>query len=189
MTQTSAAIEPMETAAPAPPVSFSIRAPLPVVETPLSPEQVLERLLVASKRGRLAGYQPGTGEAGFTATLFSEPFDHALRARVQPRPGGGSAIRSTARMLPRVPAIFAVVLVLTVYPGVLLTDSMIPGEWGWIDTWIWYIPLTALPLPWLWMKWMKKCRAAAGVSAAQLLHKVAAEVEGILRAPEPDARA
>lgn len=141
---------------------------------------------MASRRGRLAGFSAGPGPAEFRATLFSEPFDHELRAGIQPQPGGGSVVNSTARMLPRMPAIFLVVLILTVYPGVLLTDTMIPGEWGWIDTWIWYVPITALPIPWLWMKWMKKCRAAAGASAYELLHKVAAELEGRVDSPAAD---
>lgn len=156
--------------------SFSVFEPLPIVRSSRTPSEAMERLALASRRGRLAGFQRDSGNT-FRATLFSEPFDHELLATVDEAPGG-SAIHSRARMLPRLPVIFAVVLILTVYPGVLLTDSMIPGEWGWIDTWIWYIPLTALPLPWIWARLMKKCRAAAGASAFELLHKIAAEVEG-----------
>ncbi|MCC6677439.1 MAG: hypothetical protein IT436_09870 [Phycisphaerales bacterium] len=178
MTQNGATINPMELAAPAQAPSFSIRQPLPSVLSPFARAAILERLSFASRRGRLAGFQAGPGPSEFRATLFSEPFDHELHARIDEIPDGGSVIRFTARMLPKVPVIFAVVLVATVWPGVILTDKMIPGEWGWIDTWMWYIPLTALPLPWLWIKWMKKCRAAAGVSAYELLHKLAGELEG-----------
>lgn len=183
MTQNGATISPMEPAAPAQAPSFPIRDPLPTVRSPLAPAAILERLSIASRRGRLAGFHAGPGSSEFRATLFSEPFDHELHARIEATPEGGSTLTSTARMLPKVPVIFAVVLVATVWPGVVLTDKMIPGEWGWIDTWIWYVPLTALPLPWLWVKWMKKCRAAAGVSAYELLHKLATELEGQVDAP------
>lgn len=179
MSQPGSDPQPTDSAVPATPVpAYSIREPLPAISSPIAPAAILARLSTASKRGRLAGFIAEPGGNAFRAALFSEPFDHELRAAIEPAPGGGSIIRASARMLPKMPLIFAVVLIITVYPGVLLTDTMIPGEWGWIDTWIWYVPLTALPIPWIWAKLMKKSRTGAGLSAYELLHKLATEVEG-----------
>lgn len=171
---------PAQTTAEAPPAAFPITEPLPAIRTPLSPSQVLEKLSVASRRGRLAGFDRDTTTHSFTALLFSEPFDHTLTAKVDPDPAGGSIIRSTAVMLRRMPVIFAIVLVLTVWPGVWFTDQMIPGQWGWIPTWWWYLPITVIPLPWVWIKLMKKSKTGAGISAHEVLTKVAAEVEGTI---------
>lgn len=168
------------------PAAFPIDQPLPELRTPLSPGQILDRLTTASRRGRLAGFERGADGGSFSAALFSEPFDHLLTARLEPSTGG-TIIRSQARMLKKNPVIFILVMAFTIWPGVRLTDAMIPGSWNWIPTAWWYLPITIIPLPWVWVKLMKKCRAAAGVSAHEVLTKVAAEVDGRLEVnPGPD---
>lgn len=160
------------------PASFPIQAPLPVIRSPLTPAAALERLATASKRGRLAGFERGAEPNTFTASIFSEPMDHLLLARIEASQDGGSVIRSTARMLKKMPIIFAATLILTIWPGVYLTDVMIPGEWGWIATWIWYLPLTVIPTPWIWKSLMKKSRKGASLYVHELLTKIAAETNG-----------
>lgn len=167
------------------PASFPIQSPVPAIRSPLAPAAAFERLATASKRGRLAGFERGSQPNTFSAAIFSEPMDHILLARIEASPDGGSEIRSTAKMLKKMPIIFAATLILTIWPGVYLTDVMIPGEWGWIDTWIWYLPLTVLPTPWIWMTLMKKSRKGASLYLHELLTKIAAETSGRIDAATP----
>jgi hypothetical protein len=74
--------------------------------------------------------------------------------------------------------VFAVILIATVWPGVHFMDGLIPASWGWIPTWWWYMPVTALPLPWVWAGLMKRSRASIRASAEEAVGKIAGEVGG-----------
>jgi hypothetical protein len=176
--------------------------PLPTIHTPLSQSQVLGRLLTAAKRGRLPGYEPGGHGGLFSMAAHGHPFDAILIATYEPLPengdrearreGEGGAGRQgephaatpggrlvfRSRLNRKLPAIFAIVLLATVWPGVHFMDQLIPGEWGWIPTWWWYLPVTALPLPWVWRGLMKRSRGSIDRSAREMIGRIAREIDG-----------
>lgn len=155
-------------------------APLPSIRCGLSEQEVLERLGTASRRGRLAGFAARPAGATFAVAAHGSPFDSVLLAAVDAAAG---RITFRLEMLKKVPVIFAVLLVATVWPGVLLMDSLIPGEWGWIPTWWWYVPLTVLPIPWAWRGAMKKSRASSHASALEMIKRIASELGGTVENP------
>jgi hypothetical protein len=73
-------------------------------------------------------------------------------------------------MLPKLPVIFGLLILFTIWPGVWLTHSMLRAYFSfytypeWI-TWAWYIPFTVLPLPWMLARMIRQSRAAAYASA------------------------
>ena len=157
---------------------------LPDVVTPLERGAVLEQARLASRRGKLAGFRPGKDGAGgglFSVAAFGEPFDRTLTAMCEAREGGSKlSFESTINL--RLPMIFAVVLVLTVEPGRYFLDKLIPGEWNWIDTRIWYYPLAIIPIPFMWRSWMRKSRRAAHEHGLEQIGKIAVAVEGDVEA-------
>lgn len=146
------------------------------IATSQGSEAIVERLTTASRRGRLAGFERRGGDVLFVVDAFGSPFDGVVEARWQGDASGGR-LRFALRMKRRLPVIFAVVLAATVWPGVYFTDQLIPGEWGWIPTWWWYLPLTVVPIPWVWRGAMRKSRAAMEASAKEAIAKVRAELE------------
>lgn len=157
--------------APTPPVGRE--HDLGTVESPHAPSEVLSRLLALAKRGKLAGYQAGTGDASasvgttFRASIFGEPYDRELIGAVEPKAGGGSIIRLRSRLLRKLPAIMIAVFILTVQPGLWLTDSMLKVYFSWyrIETWWWYLPLVLLSAPVMWKQFKKSERTAAAEAA------------------------
>lgn len=163
------------------------RAGLPVIQTPLAPSEVLARLLALAKRGKLAGYAAlgshptEKSGAAFRVSVFGEPYDRELIASVVPEssPGGtGSVIRFESRLLKKLPVIMVVLTVLTIQPGMWLTDSMLKLYFSWytIQTWWWYLPLTLLSIPLLW-KQFKKSEAAAAADARKVVGDIAAALK------------
>jgi len=135
-------------------------APEPI-ETSLPASEVQLRLQTAAKRGNLPGYAP-IGGAKFRVPAFGMPFDHEVIATIESAgPSQKTRIAFSIRMLPKLPIIFAIALLLTIEPGQTLVDMMIPGSWGWIDTRIWYYPVTIIPIPFAWRAAMRKSRAGA----------------------------
>lgn len=126
------------------------------VASAFSPTETLERIRTLSRRGKLPNFavDPGANSTGFTVAAFGHPFDHVLRATISPTPSG-STISCSISMALRMPLIMAVVVLLTIWPGVWLTDSMLKTYFTGYDfnTWLWYIPLTVLPIPFMWRKW------------------------------------
>lgn len=159
-----------------------ITVPLPAIETNLSPDGVVAKLRAASKRGRLPGFETDglSGHSLFRVAAFGQPFDRDLIALAEPRQSERTHLTFTTRLRPKMPLLAAAVLVSTVWPGVWFTDQLIPGEWGWIPTWWWYLPLTALPLPWIWRGVMRKSEAAAHDSAHRAVRDIAREVGGAI---------
>ncbi|QOJ01757.1 MAG: hypothetical protein HRU70_15230 [Phycisphaeraceae bacterium] len=146
------------------------------MRSPCAPAEVLRRLAGLSKRGKLPGFAPD-GERGFRASVFGAYFDFELLADLRAH-GEGTVLTWRIRAKAAGPVIFAAVCAFTVWPGVWLTDRLIPGEWGWIETWIWYIPLTVLPLPWAWRKAWRASRESAVTHAAEVVSRVRGEIDG-----------
>lgn len=148
----------------------------------------MAKLSKIADRGRLPGFVPSIAPvpeqdgakpaAAFRAVAFGAPYDEELLGSVFPV-GSGSEVRFRMRRLRKVPVIMAVVLILTVWPGMPLTDSMLRVYFNWykIETWWWYIPLTVLSLPVMWKQWMSS-HAAAVAEAKTLIERMRAEVGG-----------
>ena len=153
---------------------------LPTVRVELSPEQIVEKLGTAARRGKLAGFDRH-GPGLFTVEAFGNPFDHQLIG-IGEQVDGGTTVRFENKMLLKMPVLFAVVLITTVWPGVYFLDQLIPGEWNWIPTWWWYVPMAALPLPWVWRSLMKRSREAAHTSALEMIEKVAQALQTTAKA-------
>jgi hypothetical protein len=130
----------------------------------------------------MAGFRAGSAgdsESLFTVAAHGQPFDQDLIASyAAPASGAPGVLTFRLRLLRKLPVIFAVILAVTIWPGVYFMDQLIPGEWGWIPTWWWYIPTTVLPIPWMWRKTMRKSRAASEESAREAIHKIAQELGG-----------
>lgn len=144
--------------------------------TPLGNEEVVARLEAMSKRGKLAGFTRGGAEgASASFAAHGTPFE----GRVLVRPGAGSV--GFDLWMPKKPAlVFGVVLALTVWPGLPLSDSFLQGMvWyerltsGWFHTWMWYLPLTILPAPFTLRTAMRKSRATAMEHAKETVARVA----------------
>lgn len=162
------------------------RSALPKIIVAISADAVVEKLRTASKRGRLAGFEtPGSSNGLFSVAAHGRPFDGVLVARME-----GNRLAFSLTMLRKLPTIFIVVLLATVWPGVYFTDELIavflPSLWRPWVTYYWYLPLTVLPLPWIWSGLMRKSRTTIHASAVEAIGKIAAEVEGTVEAqPTP----
>ncbi|MCC5785280.1 MAG: hypothetical protein JJU33_01110 [Phycisphaerales bacterium] len=139
------------------------------VETELSPEAVQERLLTEARRGRLDGYEKN--DEGFKLDALGTPFEYDLLARAR-REGERTVVSFSIAIRRGLPILFVVVLLLTVEPGRYFTDKLIPGRWGWIDTRLWYYPLTIIPLPFVWRTCVRKSRESACKHAREQIEKV-----------------
>ena len=112
-----------------PPDDALFRAGLPALTTGLGREEIVRRLDGAARRGKLAGFVARTGEDLFEVEAYSAPFDHVLVARLAGGPEGRLTFR--LRMLRKLPLIYAVVLVLSLWPGLPLTHSMLVTYFSW----------------------------------------------------------
>lgn len=161
------------------PSSQPIPSALPDVRTSLAAPEVVERLERLSKRGKLPGFARGSGQVLFSVEAYATPFEGVVEAHAETTPQA-TLLRFSYRMLTRLPAIFAVICVLTVWPGVILTDSLMktyfPAFTESVPTAWWYLPLTVLPFPWMWMSWLKKSRAMGIQSAQEQVAKISAEL-------------
>lgn len=137
----------------------------------------MTRLGSASRRGRLPGFHPHAGAHEFHIRIFGQPFDRRLIGSLRPTPGGSAASFRlvTVKWLPW---LFVVIAVFTVWPGVWLTESMLESyytpsrDWWWIGWW--YIPLTALPLPWAAKSMWRKSQHVAHAETVQTMEKLEA---------------
>lgn len=150
------------------------------VPTSLTREQVLDRLEGLSKKGKLAGFEragPGR-DADAVFAAYGSPFDGEVLVRA----GDGRA--SFELHMPRkMPAVFALILVITVWPGLPITDAFmytfvwyekLMGSAEWLDTWVWYLPLTVIPAPFAWLGAVRKSRASAAEHANETVERVRA---------------
>lgn len=152
-------------------ISDPAKAPPVELTSSLAPDEAHAALAQAGRRGKLPGFE-ALGAAGFKLDCEALPFDYELLGDITAGPEG-SKISLRARRLPLMPWIFGVTLILTVWPGVWLTDSLLDvywtkyANWGesmpWL-TYAWYLPLTALPLPWVWRGLTRKSAAGAADS-------------------------
>lgn len=150
------------------------RTELPTLETSLTSEEVFGRLLKLSKQGKLAGYAHQAGATHATVDAHGNPFDSDLKILHT-----GQAVEFELAMRKKLPVIFAVLLVITVWPGLPLTESfMLTMGWyerlvsGSFETWMWYLPMTILPIPFVWRSSMMKSVRSAHEHALETVEKV-----------------
>ncbi len=147
---------------------------LPTIETTLDAAEVVAKLKARSKRGKLAGFDehPRSGIASVTA--YGTPFDGILTLHHQ-----NNTISFEATLARKLPTIFAIALILTVWPGLPLTDSFLHNfiwyervvAWG-LETWMWYVPTTILPLPFVWRTAIKRSRSSMRTHALETIEKL-----------------
>jgi hypothetical protein len=119
------------------------------------------------------------GGALFRVAAFGNPIDADLDAR--PRPVNGLVMLDFALTIPRrLPVTLAVSLVLTVWPGVYFTDQLmiqfLPTWRAAIPTWWWYLPVSIVPIPWVWRRVMRRARDTTMTSAREMIDKIAGEL-------------
>lgn len=150
---------------------------LPTIKTDLGSDSVKERLSNMSKRGKLPGFQPDEPAGLCSVAAHGTPFDSKLVVQHQP-----GTVRFDCQMLPMMPRVFLLLLIITIWPGLPLTDGfLVSFDWynnlmnsiG-IETWHWYLPLTVLPAPFAYRGAIKKSRASAYQSAIETIEKLQA---------------
>jgi len=149
---------------------------LPELSSPFDSPKTLAKIQALSRRGKLPNFAAKPSDSpsiGFSISAFGHPFDHILRATIVPTTTG-SSITFSLTMARRVPIIMAVVILLTIWPGVWLTDSMLTTYFSGYDfaTWMWYIPITVAPIPFMWRKWHQRSVAEAKQHAAESIEVV-----------------
>lgn len=168
-------------------VNQSTSGTFPAIFTTASPEYVLEVASRMSKRGKLPGFLHGVERNSFSALVFSHPFDHTLVVRAvsgkeQP---SRTRLEFSMRMIRKMPAIVLAFFVLSAWPGVWLTHSMLTTyfpSWytiplyGLWSTSTWYLPLMIGPLPFVWRGMMRKSKAAAMADAMETIGKIESEL-------------
>lgn len=134
---------------------------LPTIRTSRDAESIFAALDKLSLKGKLPGYEQ-IDERRFKVALFGDPFDRDLIATITPDERGGSVLTFNTKLHAKAPILLIVSIVVSIWPGVVLMDSLIPASWGWWPTWWWYLPLVIVPLPiFLPRIWKKSERSAA----------------------------
>lgn len=148
---------------------------LPTISTSLSGDEVRSRLSTMSKRGKLPGFEPNEPGALCSVAAHGTPFDSKLLIRLD-----GGDLRFECEMNRLMPCVFALLLVVTIWPGLPLTSTFLTSfDWynsimssiG-IQTWHWYLPLTILPAPFAFRSALMKSKRSALESALEAVEKV-----------------
>ena len=161
---------------------------LPTVLSPLSGVEILARLDGAARRGKLPGFHKGQSDSLFHLADFGAPFESALDATAAPN-GSGTSISFELRLKPLMLWVFVAGLVLSVWPGVWLTDSMLKTYFSWYTmsfwwTCAWYLPLSVPFVPIAILQAIKRSRTSAEQAALELITKV----RSLVGESEPEAR-
>jgi hypothetical protein len=153
----------------------------------LPPEEILRRLDATARRGLLAGFIPGRPGELFGIEELGAPFDYHLAAVATPR-GPLTEIAFVPRRKPRTPLITLAVIAFSIWPGVWLTDSMLRTYFHsyHAPTWMWYLPLTILPVPWMWRSLSRKSLDAAARHADEAVTAIRTALGASTLAPGSD---
>lgn len=86
------------------------------------------------------------------------------------------------RLKPLWPTVFVVAMVLAIWPGVMLTESLLASifqhtPWMWAYTWWWYMPLSIVGCPWAIWDVFRKSRRGAKVSARAAIAGIEAALD------------
>jgi hypothetical protein len=159
-------------------------AGLPSLTVAMSREEVVRRLDAAARRGKLAGFENHASEYLFEVEAYSLPFDHRLLAHAE-ETGDRTRLTFRMQMTRKAPIIFAISMILTLWPGLPLTHSMLLTYFAWYHyservTAAWYLPVFVLPLLWWVPRMIRKSRAAAAESAKEQVLKLRELLNGTL---------
>ncbi|MCH7961772.1 MAG: hypothetical protein IIC49_05510 [Planctomycetes bacterium] len=152
---------------------------LAVIRTRLSADEILDRVGTLSQRGRLPGFAGGRDGVLFVAMAFGRPFDRTLEARAVAGTDG-TELRFTSRLNRGLPWAFIALTAVSIWPGVWLTDSLLRTYFDWyrFATWMWYLPVSVVPLPWAVRAIVRRSETAAAESARELIERIRAAVDG-----------
>ncbi len=164
-----------------------------VIECPGTPDEVIQQLDTAARRGKLPGFTPVQGNLArkFSMADFGSPFESCLDGEIIPTSSGSKIRLAAPRLKPLFPWVFALLLAATVWPGSWLTDSMIRTYWDWYSarpdwvTYAWYIPLTLPFCPFAMRSALKKSRAGAAAEMPDLIQKISAASGGRIVPGDP----
>ncbi|MBX3353709.1 MAG: hypothetical protein KF684_12320 [Phycisphaeraceae bacterium] len=150
------------------------------LRSPLGAKGAIDACEKLARSGKLPGFERDA-ETACRARVFGQPFDRDLFIDAAESAGSGCIVRLRTQLRRRVPVIFVLVGVLTVWPGVWLTDSLIQTYFsaaqGWaIKTWMWYLPITILPLPFAAKSMWRKSQVQAAEHFAELQERIAQAV-------------
>jgi hypothetical protein len=115
----------------------------------------------------------------FAVRDFGHPFESVLNASFHPDLSGShNVVAFETRLKPLIPTVFAIGLILSVWPGIYIVDSMLRHYFSWYDipTWWWYLPLTVPTPPWAMWAAIKKSRESATASALELIERIGTEL-------------
>lgn len=151
---------------------------LPVIETTLDPSGVVDALKTMSKRGKLAGFQVGGESGSAVVDAHGTPFDSDL-VILSASNGDQTQVSFQLIMRRKMPILFALILVVTIWPGLPLTESFMLS-FGWyerllgdsIQTWMWYLPLTMIPAPFAWRTAILKSKKSANQHAQETIERI-----------------
>jgi hypothetical protein len=168
------------------PEAVPLGTPLPRVRTGHDAEEIVATLRTLAKRGKLPGFvSPGRGGGLFTVDAFGTPFDKYMTAEASEREGV-TELSWRLDLKRKMPAILLVMLIVSVWPGLPLTDSLMKTyfafyrDWtsGWFSTWMWYLPMTVPTVPLTWHIAMKRTRISTHQHAHETAAKIAAALDG-----------
>lgn len=139
---------------------------IPDLVVPLAPPEVVAFLERKSQQGKLPGFRrdPSTPSA-FGLGLYGAPYDRILIVTVSPV-STGSVLRFQSRLKRMLPWLIVIATIITFWPGVLLTDSLMATwfpSWYPKELWVtcaWYLPLCVLTIPALWKQFRISERAS-----------------------------
>lgn len=151
------------------------------IETGSTPACVIEVLTAMSKRGKLPGFE-ARSQTSAVADAHGTPFDSDLLIDAK-ADGEGAAVTLEVRLRRKMPLIFVGILILTVWPGLPLTDSFLLG-FGWyerlmsgsLETWMWYLPLTIIPAPFAVRSSIRKSKLSGREHAIETSERIRAEL-------------
>lgn len=160
-----------------------------MLRTSFSPSEIREKLDAAARKGRMPGLNLDSKRGLLEIRDFGQPFESVLVAKLEERDTDQS-IRFSTHIRPVFPTVFAIMLLISIWPGIYLVDSMLVHYFSWysIPTWWWYLPLTVPTSPWMFWSALKKSRASAAEDARTLIAKVAAELHASPVEPAPSLR-
>lgn len=159
--------------------------PLPTLTTTLTPDQVIQRLQALAKRGKLPDFKildEGVSPTArrFQMLAFGSPYDRDLFGEAR-RESTTTAISFTSRLKRKFPIIVIVTMIVSLWPGVWLTDSMLSTYFSWYPRqfWVtcaWYLPLTLAAIPMLWKQYTKSERLTHA-ETLETIQKIAAAID------------
>ena len=152
--------------------------PPPSIHAPLTRAEAMRRLDRSSKQGNLPGFEQ-RGDERFRALVYGDPFDRELIGVIRDE-REGCMIDLELRLLKKTPSLAVALVVISIWPGVWLTDSLLRTYFDWyrFATWMWYLPVSVLPLPWAVRAIVRRSEAAAAESARELIERIRAAIDG-----------